>query len=387
MKPESAVFCYRPLIGSAEIVIRAPLPQLRRDAMAWLQRSARHDADAGQLAQCLNILSLLEVYRGRSAQAARLCQAQISLFRALAGRAGQPQPLVYAIQPWINLMRLQRWQNQADSSQALYRELGPRQRRQPGRFNRQNGIAPTLQQLCELGHDFSYAGLIDQVYWREYPRLLLSSGEHGVLQQLLAEGLNGALAPGLRPGLIEILLAHQAALGKFGPALALLERMRVPDGGRYVLHFAVLRMYLAAQAGAAPAARLADDTAARFLAEDQLSRDAYGLHLLSNSIPVFRALGQHGHERALLRLACGLAEQVGDEVLQCEAMQRLSGLGELPRAALRERFGASEYSVVRRQLGLPVAEPAPDDDSARLQRAAAHLAALDFGACAAALQD
>jgi hypothetical protein len=385
MKPDHAAFCYRPLIGSAEIVIRTPLPQLRRDAIDWLRRSAQQGGDPDQLAQCLNILSLLEVYRGRAAQAARLCEAQIGLFRALAARAGQPQPLVYAIQPWINLMRLQRWQNQGGSSQALYRELGPRQRREPGRFNQQYGIAPTLQQLCELGHAFSYAGLIDQVYWREYPRLLLGNGEHGVLQQLLQDGLNRPLAPGLRPGLIEILLAHQAALGKFSQALALLERMRVPDGGHYHLHFGVLRMYLAAQAGAEPAARLADEMAALLLANGPLSQDAYGLHLLSNSIPVFRALGRREHEIALLRRAGALAGQVGDEVLRFDALQRLSALEQLPRAALLAQFGDSEYSVVRRQLGLPVAEPVADDDSARLQRAAAHLAALDFGACAAAL--
>lgn len=386
MPTNTAARFYEPLIGGSDKLVRRPLRPWRTSLLASLAGAVGNEVRFDKIATSLNQLALLEAYEGNSAGALALCDAQIAFWKAVSDGAGRGRYLAYAIQPAINVMRLERWTATERGQVSLYAELSPEGRIRTGMLQARYGIGLSFEQLCRVDSSADYAALVNNVYWREYARYLLQAGEYAPLQALLAQGINVQQAPFIRATLLEILVLLQARCGRYEGASRLLEKMAIPVESMHWLHFKVLAMYVAMQVGAPAALSLLDEVIAALRNGGAIARDAYGLNLLFDISKVFRELGLTAEETELLTRAGQLAAELDDEVVRFDALERLATLAAKPGAALPEQFGQSTYASIRKRLGLaPAAVTCPDPRSALLEQAVQRLARLDYAGCAALL--
>lgn len=384
----NATAFYEPLIGASDKLIRSPIPPWRASLIASLAAAIRErEINFEGVAVALNRLTLLEAHQGKHANALALCDGQIAFWRGVAedktgaGTGARKRYLAYAIQPWINIVRLERWKNTVvDGPVSLYRELAPEQRAVHGSLQLRHGIELSLGELCDVNHDVDYAALVNNVYWRENARALLQSGCTEQLQSLLERGLSLPLSGFIRLALVEILILHQARCGSHARAARLLAKMEIAQASPYWLHFKVLEMYLAVKSAAGNAALLTGEVVQAIRAGGHVQRNAYGLNLLFDITKVFRDLECGNEERDLLELAERIAVDLNDEVIQFEAGDRLAALTVQPREALRQKFQHSSYALIRKRLGMAHA-PASDRSSERLLQAVDRLARQDYAAC------
>lgn len=375
---------YAPLIASKDRPVRKPLPAWKSNLIVSLQSVlARARPDPAQLAKLLNNLALVEAYRGNHDGALRVCHAQIAFWKAMAMHDGDDGCLGGAIQPWINLIRLERWQHKAERAMASYRELGPQQRATLGQFNRRCRVERTLGQLCSMTGPHDYSTLLDNVYWSEYPRLLLAAGRHDELQQVLMQGLNGRPSDFLRVTLIELLLVQQTERGKYGNVRALLAQIKAQfaKADHYRLQFTVLELYLTYRERNLVDPVLLGQVRAMALSPRHAAPDEHGLHLLLEIARVLHLLGACQTEADVLAAAAPLARSLDDEMAQFDVASRQQALGVAAQVALGVRFGRSSYGLIRTRLGLGRPDAACEASSARLLAAVECLARRDFDGC------
>lgn len=381
--PFDTVDLYQPLMGPSDRLVRSPVRPRRAIQLAKLLAAlSGRDVFYDGTAVALNQLALLEAYEGNHANAAALCDAQVAYWKSVA--ASQPRYLAFAIQPLINIVRLERWKATTNGPVSLYRDLSPERRGLCGPLQARHGIALSFDQICQADSAQGYGELLNNVYWREYSRSLLQSGRTEQLQVLLAQGLAMPLSGFVRLALLEILLLQQTRAGKHHSAGRLLKTLAIDPGSPYWLHFKVLEMYLALTSSTAGGATLACEVVLAAGQEKHIARTGYGLNLLFDISKVFRELGRATDEHRLLTLTERSAVQLNDEVIQFEALDRLATLDGGAGAALGRRFAHSSYALIRKRLGLAAVQP--DPLSALLMRAAPHLARGDASACAAVLQ-
>lgn len=372
---------YQPLINPSDRMVRRPLGPWRAALVRTLREALRPACpDLDSMAQALNQLSLLEAYQGNTAGALLICDAQIRFWQGIALMPGKAGYLNQVIQPWINVLRLERWTDKLDSSMSLYRELAPPRRHLPGTLQQRYGIALSLAELDQLTPQAGAGRLLDAVYWREYGHLLLASGSRAEIQDHLAAGLK-ADNRFLRLALTEMLMLYQIDCGNAGHALSVLRRMSVPGTASHWLHFKTLEMYLAGVVGDHAFSELAQTVLSAAQSEAHIEFDVHGLTLLLDIARLYAGFGLSGHELALLRKAEQVAVRVEDEVLRFDVSRRLFELVPESPCDLRERFSGSCYGLVRTRLGL-LLKPAPGPD---VVRAVQSLASLDFEACQAVL--
>ncbi|SFL75895.1 hypothetical protein [Rugamonas rubra] len=373
---------YQPLIVPADRLIRAPLSGWRRKVLQDLLPAVRARA-VDELPQQLNLLALQEAYRGNLDAARQLCDAQIRFWQAQAA-AGQPQQLLNVIQPWINLIRLERWQERTGEAAALYQQLAPQRAHEQGELQRRYGIGATLAELCAMDRLGNAAVTLQNAYWQEYPRLLLKCGMHQELNYLLQDAQALPLGPYLKAAQLEMQLSYQSKIGLHRNSLAALEKMMLGPHSPYWLQFKVLEVYLAFQAEMVNAPARAEHLFQALTSGRTLNCQAQDLYFLAHAAQVFRQLHLGGHEIGCLDMVEAMAAKLGDEVFQCHARQRLAELGQMPHEQVLDEFQHSAYVQVRSSLGLR-----PDDDAAGraagLLRAVEQLAALDYDGCARAL--
>lgn len=373
---------YQLLIVPSDRMARRSIAPWRATLVQGLRESLRQPAlDTARMASALNQLALLEAYEGKTEAALAACDAQIRFWRASAQRAGQAHHMCFVVQPWINIVRLERWRQNVAASMALYCELGPDRRADAGSLQARYGIDATFLELDRLDRSGGTARILDVVYWREYGNLLFAAGPDSELRRHLQAGMR---QPNdfLRVVMLEMLLAQQIDMGNHAGALAILRRLPLDASMMYWLPFKAMEMVLAWRDGRRDAAALGATVVAAALAAARDERDERSLLQLVDIARLFERLDRPAEELVLLQAARDLAEDVGDEVLSFDVLQRLALRGQDIACDLRVRFAASAYAVVRRKLGLGAAPAHAGPD---LGRALHALAELDLGACAAAL--
>lgn len=383
----NATTFYEPLICASDKLIRSPIPPWRASLIASLAAAIRErETNFAGIAVALNQLALLEAYQGNHANALALCDGQIAFWRRVAGNKAEAETgarkryLAYAIQPLINIVRLERWKNTVDGPVSLYRELAPEQRVAQGWLQLRHGIDLSLGDLCNINHDDDYTTLVNNVYWREYARLLLQAGCTEQLQSLLERGLSLPLSRFIRLALMEILILHQAGCGWYASAARLLAKMEIAQASPYWLHFKVLEMYLAVKSAAGNAVLLIGEVMQAIRTGVHAPHNAYGLNLLFDITKVFRDLECDNEECELLELVERIAVDLNDEMVQFEAGDRLAALTGQPRTALRQKFQHSSYALIRKRLGMAHAA-ALDRSSETLVQAVNELARENYVGC------
>jgi hypothetical protein len=367
-----------PLIQLQDRLVRKPIAPWRASLVRQLGEAiGSPDIAFDHIAPLLNQLALLEAYQGNTARALEACAAQIRFWQRLARSPGNEHRLGNVVQPWINIVRLERWNQKLDSSIALYRELAPARRSTLATLQRRYGIALTFDELVQLDPQADVRAVLDVVYWREYGHLLLNAGANDALERHLEAGL-GQVAGALLVFLFETLLAYQASRGHHASALALLHRNRLAQRGLYRLPFAALAMFLAWRAESSEFAGLAETVFDAAVSGEHNERDGRGMLLLVDIARLFEWFGLQRQELELLQLACDIALEVDDEVLQFEVMRRLATLDPNRTGDLRQRFGASSYALIRKHLGLGPQAPGAGPD---VVQALQYLAELDFASC------
>lgn len=369
---------YQPLINSSDRLVRRPIAAWRAALLHMLGEAlAAPSIDVNRVAPALNQLALLEVYQGNTQGALHACDAQIRFWQRLCAQQGYAHHIGAVVQPWVNIVRLERWSNKADTSRVLYSELAPSRRLEHGSLQDRYGLPLTFDDIDRADPHSGSARLLDVVYWREYAHLLLGTDADEALQLHLQAGLP-ANQGFLRVVLIEILLAYQAKRGQHAPALALLGRLPVAQDPIASIPFKTLEMYLAHAIDTRHSAPLADALLEALQSPD-LERDVRSLTLLVDIARLFGQLSMPEHELTVLRQAAELAPVVGDEVLQFEVERRLGANS----SDLHDRFAASSYALVRKGLGLPLEPRTTGPD---LWRIVESLAELDFTACLSLLR-
>ena len=347
---------------------------LRRDIAAWwddlhlgLQQAlAAHDTRRSTLCPLFNQFALLATWQGEQEAAARICQLQIDFWQRLAVHKDEPALLGAVLQPWINLARLARWRQQLDASQSLYFELAPQQRTQQGSLAQRHGVPYTLQQICEF--DPAMRGLLDAVYWCEYGRLLLQTGQGAALGAHLQAGLNLRELGSLRLQLLELLILQQARQGKGTQALDILQRLRLPQADLSSrLVFTVWRIALQKDEDGAQA------LLAQFADANQFVCEGGNLNLLSGVVQVWRGLGWQAEEAATLQQLQRWSSALGDQMVSFEVTRRYQELGQVSAEEVSQRFADSRYRVIRQHLQLG---PLPAEAGAQVQQMVQVLEAL-----------
>lgn len=374
---------YLPLINPADRIVRKPLQAWRAELVQTLREAIRtSNVNPENLAPCFNQLALLEAFQGNTAGALLACQAQIRFLQRIAQQPGNEHYLYLVVQPWINVLRLERWSNKLDSSLALYSELGPARRTTMGSLQQRFGLSLTLEELVRFDSSGGMARVLDNVYWREYGHLLLGANAGKDMQQHLQAGLRQVDTTFLRVALLEMLFLYQASTGSAGHALSLLRKMKVDQSGWTALPLKTLEVYLASVSGNGGTAELADAVVIAASSGDHVQHEAQALGLLVDIARVFQNLGMTRHELAVLEQAHQFVDEVGDEVLNFEVMSRLAVLLPDTHWELGKQFSGSSYAAVRRKigLGLDTAEGASD-----IVLALQSLADLKYDTCTALL--
>jgi tetratricopeptide (TPR) repeat protein len=366
---------YQPLITAGDRLAQRPIKQWRATLVRTLgEELVKPRMESLKLAGFLNQLALLEAYQGNTQGALAACEAQIRFWKASAQLSGHASSLNLVVQPWVNIVRLERWNKNLVRSTALYRELGPAHRSDLGSLQTRYGVEPTFDELDQLDPSAGIAALLDVVYWREYGILLFNTAEGADLQRHLQAGVLQANRF-LQVVMLEILLAYQVNLGHYTAALSFLQRLPLSASMVHWLPFKALEMYVAQRVGSADFTSLVMTVADAALS---IEHDERGLVMLVDISRLFGRMDMHAEELALLQAAQHIAHELNDEVLLFEVMHRLSLLGQDIGCDLQEKFAASSYAVVRKKIGLGIQSPNEGPD---VVRAIQSLATRDIESC------
>lgn len=379
---------YTPLVNALSYrLLRAPLAPWQANQL----RNLHALLDAGDpshqdMAATLNHLAVIEAFRGNYDGAQQLCHGQIAFWRALAVQNGNDACLGAAIQPWINLVRLERWQNNVAAACFQYQEMAPALRHVKGGIGKSWQLPYSLAELSALNQHNNIDNILDNVYWSEYGRLLWNTARYAELQTFLSAGLSQPTSSFVRVVLLELLVLQQVARQHFTSAAGLLKaiRDRLQVVGKYELEFAVLELHLGLCATGELDPERAAEVAKLALLAKHAAHNEVGLTSVMDISRVLRAPGGKDAEAMLLPHALALAEQSNDEVALFQVLMRLQQLGRIGMPALKARFRDSGYAQIRRALGF--SGPAPGEEAAQLAIAAVQcLQTLQWDRCRALL--
>jgi hypothetical protein len=378
---ENTLF-YQPLISANDRIVKMPIAGWGKALRHSLKNAIlERDTMIGEVAPCLNQLALLEAYQSNNANALALCNAQINFWRNLFVKSGDRFYLSSAIQPWINIARLNRWQNKIDNSASIYQELSLENRSELGGLSQFLQVDFSLADLCRFDNKEDAINLIDNVYWNEYGRLLLNSDRYTDLQLHIQVGLGLNTSFFIKSALFEILFLYQLKIGKPDRVLHFLNELNFQKDHPYWLQFKVLEMALHVQFHREDAQSLITEACQAVRSENHVMHDARGAQFIFDISKVFRHLGRLEIEIELLQFALSIAQKADDEVLLFEVMERLSVLEQLSPTELLARFCDSSYAIIRKRLNLGALPNSVCASSPYIVQAANLLAELDFEGC------
>ena len=386
MSISKTTFFYQPLIAQDDRLIRLPIEAWQQTmAQNLIQLLREQNADLSKIAPPLNQLALLDAYQNKNDHALILCDAQIKFWKMLSQKTGDKKYLCLTVQPWINIIRLDRWQNKVDNSASLYQELAPKNRSEPNSLSKHYELGLNFNAFCELNPKNLPIDLLNNVYWAEYGRQLFISGADLALQTHIQSGLNSALNNNLQQTLLELLFSYQSKIGKDEKVLLMLGKMNIPEHRRYWLHFKVMEMALHFKIGSSEAPDLSDKVYRTLISGNAIKRTGYGLYLLFEITKVFKQLALQEQEIHLLQIAKDLASELNDEVILFEIMYRQSELQLMRREEVLEKFQSSRYSFVRKKLNIAPLKPSEHSDT--IVTAVRQLAELNFDGCLRTLEN
>lgn len=374
---------YQPLIATGEKIIRKPILAWQTELLsALVKKVSERDLESFECAVIFNQLALIEAFQGNNASALAICEAQIEYWRNLAESRKRKTLLPPAIQPWINIIRLERWRQCHASSASLYRELAPESRCSRNSLCERYGVGTTLSELIALSEDGQWGNVenvIDYVFWIEYTSLLLVTEDMSKFAAHLKDGLSGDLRGTLKIRLLELWFKSLMMKGSYSYALSSLRRMNLTKNGRFSFNFGVLELVLLVNMCEPSADTIINDLYARVTSGGVISNDSQGLYLLMELTKLYQQFGAREQKITLYKMLSERAVQLDDEVLSFEARLALSELGQYDPIRLQSEFATSRYGIIRSRLGL-----SKDSDQKRaelIKDGAKQLARLDCERC------
>ncbi|MDW5416186.1 hypothetical protein R6242_06320 [Iodobacter sp. CM08] len=368
-------FFYPPLLVSSDRLVRHPLNEWSSRLLSSFYKSI-HNVDV--VLPIMNQLALIETCRGNYGGAFEICVAQINFLKNLSKKNKSTQYLPAIIQPWINIARMDRWQNKEINSTEIYKSMSPDNRFKFCELNSRYGIEFSLGELCNLGENNSFVAVVNNVYWTEYARFLLRSNSHNLLQKHLQSGISSNYGAFIKISLIEVLILYQVKIDNFDSALKLLINIFGNCSEKYLLHFKVLELFVSEKSGRDYDKGVIDEI---MLYVSLVERDSYGLNLISEISRVFKIIGLKDVEIELLSISKEIAEEINDEIILFYVMERLVEIGLCNYELFVSKFEKSSYSVIRKKLklgNLPLIEV---NRSIRIVDAVNYLAVLDYENC------
>jgi hypothetical protein len=319
--------------------------------------------DPGPLSVVLNNAALVFAHLGRLDQARWVCNAHIGWVGQLAA-AGDTSP-VHALQPWINLGRIELLTGNATAAHAYFDLVRPMQERRPlwlGPVRLRPEDWPAMLAVePQLPTVLRSVRLLDGV------RCWFIPGDYrGALHWLDRVEQDEQLAP--EAGICEARVISHVELAEHDRAIAA-AGLRQPDSFVGM----AIRLHLARSAWLRGRPELAgdytDEAAGALLGLGWSAIDRPVLprlfRLLEAATRAARALGRDDLARQLAETLFDNAVRAGDQVSSHTALRQLDAVADEPDrqrwAAVRQDLEAtSDYLLIRRAAGLV---PAPDHEA------------------------
>jgi hypothetical protein len=336
----------------------------RLDLQVWaanlIDRLQVSEPDPASLSVVLNNAALVFAHLGRLEQARWVCNAHIGWVRQLAA-SGDTSP-VHALQPWINLGRIELLTGNPAAAQAYFDLVRPMQECRPvqlGSLTIEPADWPGM-----LAVEPQLPAVLRSVRLLDGVRCWFVAGDYrGALRWLDRIEREEQVAP--PAGLQEARVIGHVELGEHEAAVAV---ARVRSADLYV--GIAIRLHLARSGWLHGRPQLAGDlamSAAKALltvgwpAIDRTLLPRM-FRLLEAAARTARALGRDEAGHRLAETLLDNAVRAGDQVSSHAALRHLCaithGADQQHWEAIRENLeSASDYLVVRRAAGLP---PAPD---------------------------
>lgn len=311
--------------------------------------NANNTRDFGSLCEVYNQFALLKIYQGDFLGSKHICEAQIKLWMRLAKEQNDSGWLINAIQPWINLKRLQRWNCDYTQAKEYYLELSPTRLNQPNSLNTDYHFPLTLTELLKLDDDGRLKSLINAVFWIEYLKLLSTTSEHGELMHWLTQGLS-SLPSTLRIQLTEVWYSTLINNHKFNYALESLEEMNLLQDSKYSAAFQLIEIILLYNMKDDSFQGKAEKFVDSILKQLVTSHDASSLCQLLDICKHLEKLNQIELTIPLLKKLNEAAISSQDEVLTFEARFMLNRLSQYSLETLSQEFATSRYQVIKNRL-------------------------------------
>ncbi|HSU17021.1 hypothetical protein [Longimicrobium sp.] len=298
-----------------------------------------------------NNAALIAAHAGASAAARGLCERQMAWQLRLARRSRDRAITAHAVQPWVNLARLQA--QQRDCAGALERLAALR--RQAGQDALVIGCARVRRDDWEVmapGHD-AFASFMENVFVLDSLKALLLNRRWDETLDFAA-ALPGATTPPLARFGAEAYVVASMRLGDAERARATAQAMLPGSQTVFPLRLAEVHACEGRRGEAArllvPLARLLRDST------PEQRADLQTLHVMNRVAGACAEAGEHGEARALGLLVRQGAETAGDEVIRIESLRLLAALSsDAERGAWDDALAAAEETTeyVRYRRGGP----------------------------------
>lgn len=349
-------------------IARAPLGRWAEGLAAALARRRENRGEprrlASEVAAIANNAALIAAHAGAAPVARALCIGQIRWQLSLARRTGDPWLSGHALQPWINLARLETVLGETDAALARFARLAEYRARDP--FDVDVGtISPEGWQVIDPDPE-GFAAFLLGVYVIDALKALLQ-GRRWAGVHAYAAGVPPDASPGVLGLVREARVVASVRGGEDARARALLEEA-LPGAAaweRVVLELRMAETLACAgdlEGARRRLARLAAVAGAVSLAKRSELRV---LHVLGRLCTACAETGLHDEAAALARGVLDAARQVGDESFEIEAARLLAQ--SAPPAersewrAERDRLHASTgYRRYRDRDAPPFRDPAVD---------------------------
>lgn len=378
-------FSFLPLIFAPDRMICKPLGGWRQNLLeVWsqaMQDCLQKQPQITDLAPVFNQLGLIATFQGQTELAAHVCQSQMLYWHHLSQERGRPDLLAYVIQPYINLARLARWQANVEQAAGLYRGLAPGSQHQVSPLLQKLGIAHTFEELAAADSDpQKFRQVMSIVYWTEYGRLLLQTGDEASVLAHVQQGLSSETSTHIRRCLLETGLQVQCQHGR--------KPMKLLQALTSKLDFAARLPYLMIHLQLAAAHQLPEQEQVFAQVWQLLNVETIDWRR-SNLLAMFDGCGKIllrlGYQSEALQMASRqreLARLIEDEALEYAAMTRLVEAGALSADALG-KFDSSLYVQIRKARKQDLFDPL----ASGIEQALQELDRCDWQACADTLRD
>ncbi|HSU14931.1 hypothetical protein [Longimicrobium sp.] len=346
---------------------RAPLPEWGRRSAALLTRAAgapEPRARSREVAVAANQVALIAAHQGRGEVARALCEAQMEWQLRLARRAGDPAIAAQALQPWVNLGRLEALAG--DWAGALVRFSGLLAHR-AARPVPVGGACVSGEGWEEVAADaVGFGEFLEGVYVIDSLKALLQNRRDAE-----ALGFAAALPEGIAPAIarfgVEASVVAWCRAGECGRACdAALAAARACDGWERAVFLLRLAEALLLSGDAATARAVLSGSAAAIGRDPAAGRGALkALYVVHGYAGACREAGLEGDALSLARLLLQGGRDARDEVFAVDALRLLTALAPAPERArwageMEALQESSLYPRCRRGRGAAPADPGLD---------------------------